>query len=339
MLRIGVEHMSQTLDNQIQEYFTNKRILITGASGYIATNLIDVLKDVDCSMIRLSRKSSLQSVNGVANIVDVHGDIRDENIWIEALNGIEIIYHFAAQTSAYLAEENPIADLEANVLPMLRILEVCQKQLYKPSIIFSGTVTETGITKIVPVNENRQDRPITIYDLHKLMAENYLKYYSEKGIVQGVILRLPNVYGPGPKSSITDRGVLNMIIRKALNSETLTVYGEGVCIRDYIYIDDVVDAFLLATIKINTLNGKHFVIGTGEGHTIAQAINLVADRVAMQCRKRVAIEHVEPSAVLHAIEDRNFVADSKQFSTVTGWRACYSLEKGIDKTIESINQL
>lgn len=330
-----MEHMSQTLDNQIQEYFTNKRILITGASGYIATNLIDVLKDVDCSMIRLSRKNSLQHVDGVANIEDIQGDIRGEHIWKEVLNGTDIIYHFAAQTSAYIAEVNPFADLEANVLPMLRILEVCQKQLYKPSIIFSGTVTETGMTKVVPVNEDRKDNPITIYDLHKLMAENYLKYFSEKDIVQGVILRLPNVYGPGPKSSSKDRGILNLMIKRALSGMTLQVYGSGNQIRDYIYIDDVVCAFLVAAINIEKTNGQHFVIGSSIGFSVSDSIYLVKERVLEKTGKQIDIVNIPPPSTSFLIEERNFIADISRFTSSTGWQPKFSLNNGIDRTIDS----
>lgn len=330
-----MEHMSQTLDNQFQEYFSKKRILITGASGFIATNLIDSLKKVNCTIVRLSRNDSLQPINGVASIKDIHGDIRDENIWIEALNGIDIIYNFAAQTSAYMAEDKPFDDFESNVLPMLRILEVCKNQLYKPNIIFSGTVTETGMTKAVPVNEDRQDNPITIYDLHKLMAENYLKYYSGKGIVKGVILRLPNVYGPGPKSSSKDRGILNLMIKRALSGKTLQVYGSGNQIRDYIYIDDVVCAFLAAAIKIEKTNGQHFVIGSGIGFSLSDSIYLIKERVLEKTGKQIDIANTPPPSTSFLIEERDFIADISRFTSCTGWQPKFSLHNGIDKTIDS----
>lgn len=204
--------------------------------------------------------------------------------------------------------------------------------------MFSGTATEVGIPKSLPVNETQEDYPVTIYDLHKLMAENYLKYYSRQGIVQGTVLRLTNVYGPGPKSSSADRGVINMMMYKALAGEPLTVYGKGDNLRDYVYVKDVVSAFLRATIHMEQLNGKHFVLGSGKGHTIAQAINLVADRVALKTGQRVSVKHIEPPSFQSPIEGRNFIADTRQFTLATGWQAHYPLKDGIDQTLETLSE-
>ncbi len=323
------------MNNQILSYYTGKRILVTGANGYLAANLIHLLKDINCTIVRLSRNSKLLPINGIANIMDIIGDIHAKEIWEQALEDIDIVYHFAAQTSVYVANENPLADLQSNVLPMLNLLESCRSKGMQPIIIFSGTVTEVGIPESLPVNETHGDYPVTVYDIHKLMAENYLKYYSQQGIVQGTILRLANVYGPGPKSSSTDRGIINTMLRKALAGEPLTVYGKGDYLRDYVYVEDVISAFLRAAMHIGQLNGKHFVIGSGEGHTIAQAINLVADRVALKTGKRVSVKHIEPPFVQSAIEERNFIADTRQFTLITGWQTHYSFIEGIDQTLEA----
>lgn len=322
------------IDQDIQ-FFSGKRILVTGASGYLATNLINSLKNVECTIIRLSRDSArLVPINGIANILNITGAISRIEIFEEILKDVDIVFHFAAQTSVYIAAENPLADLEVNVVPMLNLLESCKNMHGKPIIIFSGTVTEAGIPKSLPVNETHEDIPVTIYDVHKLMAENYLKCYSQHGIVYGTILRLSNVYGPGPKSSKADRGVMNMMIHKALVGEPLTVYGEGNCLRDYVYVEDVIFAFLRAAIHIERLNGKHFVIGSGDGHTIVQGINLVADRVAVKTGVRVQVKHIDPPSSQSPIEERNFVADSQQFTKETGWQAHYPLKDGIDRTLE-----
>lgn len=321
------------MTNQILEYFSQKRILVTGASGYLATNLIHSLKDINCTIIRLSRNSKLPTINGIPRIEDKTGDICARETFEQVLNNVNIIYHFAAQTSVYVANNNPLEDFKVNVLPMLHMLEVCRSKNWHPIVIFSGTVTEVGIPKSLPVNESHEDHPITIYDIHKLTAENYLKLYSQQEIVQGTILRLPNVYGPGPESGSADRGVINMMMRKALKGEALTVYGKGDFLRDYVYVKDVISAFLHAAIHIDQLNGRHFVLGTGKGYTINQSINLVADRVAFRTGKRVPVEHIETPSLLSPIEKRNFIADTQQFFHATGWKARYSLKEGIDQTL------
>ncbi len=322
--------------NQLLSSFIDKKILVTGASGYLATNLIAVLKDVNCVIIRLSRGDSLVPIHGKADILDVTGDICTKKTFEELPEDVEIIFHFAAQTSVYVAESNPRVDLEANVLPMLNLLEVCQQKHWRPIVIFSGTATEVGMPEDLPVSESSADKPVTIYDIHKLFAESYLKQYCRQGIIQGTILRLANVYGPGPESSSADRSVINMMVRKALSGEELTIYGKGDFLRDYIYIEDVISAFLRAVVYIEQLNCQHFVIGSACGHTIAEAINLIADRSALKTGKHVLVRHIQPPFGLSVIESRNFVADTQRFAQATGWQAHYSLEEGLDKTLEAL---
>ena len=312
-----------------------KTILITGGAGYLATNIIRLLKDIDCNIIRLDRQEAFFTpVSGRAIVRDVLGDIRERDIWDKILIGVDIVLYLAAQTSVYVANENPHADLKINVLPMLNLLETCRQKKLCPIIIFSGTTTEVGLPLHQPVDETHSDNPITVYDIHKLMAESYLKYFIREGSVCGAILRLANVYGPGPRSSSADRGVLNMMVRRALNGDPLTIYGDGKFIRDYVYMEDVANAFIAAACHINKINGQHFIIGSGDGHTIADAVHLVAARVERKTVKRVQVTHVDPPTKLSPIETRNFVADTKRFTEATDWRASVSLEDGVDRTID-----
>jgi nucleoside-diphosphate-sugar epimerase len=315
--------------------FQGKNILITGGGGYVASRIVGFLQNVDCSVVRFDQPGvHFSPVSGRAEVHDVVGDVREQSIWEKALLNIDIVFHMAAQTSAYEANRNPQDDLKSNVMPMFHMLETCFRKGWQKSILFSSTVTIAGIPIYLPVNENHPENPITIYDLHKQMAEKYLKYYIRQGVVKGAVLRLANVYGPGPKSSRSDRGVLNQMIRRALAGETLTIYGKGDQLRDYIYVDDVAFAFLKAVRNIESVNGRHFVIGSGQGYTIAQAMNLISERVSLKTGKVVNIMHIDAPPTLLAIEDRNFVADTRQFTEATTWKAHYKLVNGIDRTVE-----
>jgi len=224
----------------------SKRLLISGGSGFLGTNLVSQLRDVSCQIVRLGRfrgKTPREDLPWLKNCI---GDVREGEVWEKALSGIDFVFHFAAQTSVYVANQDPAADLQSNVMPMLHLLEVCREKDWKPTVLFSGTVTQAGVPQQLPVDEARPDLPITVYDTHKLMAETYLKLYTRLGVVRGAVLRLANVYGPGPKSSQPDRGILNQIVGKALRGESLHIYGEGQYQRDYVYVDDVSSAFVAA---------------------------------------------------------------------------------------------
>jgi UDP-glucose 4-epimerase len=327
--------MDQTSNNEVLSCFRDKHILITGGGGYLASCIVGLLQDVDCFVVRLDRPGTLFSpVTGRAKVQNIVGDVREMSTWEKALLNVDIVFHLAAQTSAYEANKNPVVDQQINVMPMLYMLETCLKKGWQKVILFSSTVTICGLPVFQPVNENHPDNPITIYDLHKQMAENYLKYYIKHDAVKGAVLRLANVYGPGPKSSRSDRGILNQMIRKALAGEPLTVYGTGDQLRDYVYVEDVALAFLKAASNIESVNGRHFVIGSGQGYAIAQAVSLVSERVALKTGIAVPLIHVDPPSTLLPIEYRNFVADTGQFSEASGWHAKYKLADGIDFTLK-----
>ncbi|MFQ5443755.1 MAG: NAD-dependent epimerase/dehydratase family protein, partial [Nitrospinales bacterium] len=201
-------------------------------------------------------------------------------------------------------------------------------------ILFSGTVTQVGFTTNFPNNEKLCDDPITIYDINKLAAEKYLQYYSRQMGGRSVTLRLSNVYGPGPQSGSADRGFLNMMTHRAIKGEPLTIYGKGQFVRDYIFIDDVVNAFLIAGSKMDVVKGRYYVLGSGKGHTIKQAAEMVKERVLNLIENNVEIRYIPVPEGLSKIETRQFVADASNFKRDTGWEPSVSLQTGIDRTIK-----
>ena len=297
--------------------YKNKTIVVTGSSGFIGSSLIKALKGFPCTIIALDRKT----------------DITGKKTWERVLKNADVLIHLAAQTSAKFANEHPRKDLKTNLIPIVNILETCRDRTVKPDIIFAGTVTQVGLTKTYPVNETTKDQPTTVYDINKLAAEKYLQYYSSHMGGRAVTLRLSNVYGPGPPSS-ADRGILNQMIRKALDGETLTIYGDGRMIRDYVYIDDVVNAFVMAGAHMETLKGNYYVIGSGTGHAIKEMVHAVREQVRSRTGTKSKIIHVPAPEDLSGIEFRSFIADSTAFKKETGWKAKVLLQDGINRTID-----
>jgi UDP-glucose 4-epimerase len=307
------------------------RALITGGRGYLGRSLSDALLRDGLEVTRIGRTPPDRPAPGD----DVVGDVRERGAVEELVRAASVVFHLAAQTSVPVAEQDPAADLAANVTPLVHILDACARSGHRPVVVLASTATACGLPARLPVGDDAVDAPVTIYDLHKGIAERYLRYQAERGVVRGGSLRLANVYGPGPRSGAADRGVLNAMIAKALRGEPLTVYGDGRNIRDYVFVDDVVAAFTLAARHAPALGGRAHVIGAGVGHTIADAVALVAARVLARTGVRAPVVHVDPPRPPSPVESRDFVADSSGFSRATGWTARVKLADGIDRTIES----
>ncbi len=275
-------------------------------------DLITKLQQFESHITCISRNvEQIDNGDGGVELRLIRSGYQDLAEFQDAVQGIDVIYHLASQTSTYVAERDPLADYEANVRPMQLLLEACRITNTHPIVIFSGTSTQCGMPESLPVDDKLADRPITVYDFHKLQAERWLLFFSNQGLVDGVSFRLTNVYGPGPGSSSADRGILNLMIKKALNGGDLTLYGEGNHIRDYIYVDDVVRVFLNAPAQITDLKGRHCILGSGEGTKIRDAISMVAKTVAQKTGITASVKKVEPPTGLLRIECRNFVADTR----------------------------
>lgn len=294
---------------------------MSGASGFIGSNLRARLGAAGASVTAIAR-----------------GGIADQAAWEAALPGGQIIFHLAAQTSVYEAERNPLADWDANVRPLLCLLEACRATGARPLILFAATATQYGLPATLPVDESHADQPVTIYDRHKLAAEGYLEHYCRAGLARGASLRLANVYGPGPVSGSADRGVLNLMMRKALRRQALPLYGTGETLRDYVFIDDVVAAFVAAAVFPEAVSGQHFIVASGRGYTLANALQLVAERAALVTGETVRVESVAAPEGLSPIENRSFVGNPTRLHAATGWAPGVSLVEGIDRTLECLQR-
>lgn len=295
-----------------------KHVAVTGANGYLGSRLVPALTRGGFDVQALARPGA---------------DITDAATWRRAVQA-DAIVHLAAQTSSYKADADPRADFEINVRPIELLIEAAHAANRRPFVVLAGAATQVGLASTLPVGDGVADVPVTAYDKHKLQAEQLVLQASRQGGLDGCALRLANVYGPGPRGA-ADRGILNLMIRRAMRGEDLTLWGDGSFVRDYVFVDDVVDAFVAALQHGPATNGGHFVIGSGQGHTIAEAFGNVAAIAAQRGYPRSRVVQVPFPEHASPIERRHFVADTSAFRAATGWQPYVSLSDGIGRTFAS----
>ena len=322
------------IPESLLDNYKGRTILITGAGGFIGSNLGEFLSNIDCNLILLSR-SELKLKGQKAKIKTRVADLTIPSGWVDLIPETDIIFHLASQTSVYSAEQDPLEDARTNIESMINLLEAVRKSKNQKALIYAGTVTQAGMPEKIPLDENVPDDPITLYDISKLTAERYLMQYIRKGWVRGASLRLANVYGPSRGYSKPGRGILNSIIQRALAGEEIFVYNNGKYIRDYTFITDVIAAFLHAAPYINELNGAYYIISSGKGTTIKDAFQTAIDQTAQYSKGKLELKSKCLPEGFSEIETRNFVGNSTAFCKTTNWSPKFSLEQGISQTINS----
>ena len=316
----------------IQKLSKVSTFTVIGASGYIGSKLVNKLTDSGCNVIRSSRRDTI--TNGDSEFVMAELDSLD--FWLNIVEKSDVIIHLAGNTSINVANDNPALDLNSSVVPIYRLIEACKILRKRPRVVFASTVTAYGFTDNLPVSEATAENPESFYDLHKFFVERQLVLATKLNICDGVSLRLANVYGPSSaNSSANDRGILNKIIGLALAGDIVSLYGGGNYIRDYIYIDDVVDAFILASISSKSA-GEVFNVGSGVGTSVRDAFNAVTQEVYRQTNKIIEMKNMPWPENSPKIDMRNFTASIKKAHTCLGWSPKVSLQTGIATTVKSI---
>jgi len=318
--------------NIIQKLSEVSTFTVIGASGYIGSKLVNKLTDSGCNVIRSSRRDTI--TNGDSEFVTAELDSLD--FWLNIVEKSDVIIHLAGNTSINVANDNPALDLNSSVVPIYRLIEACKILRKRPRVVFASTVTAYGFTDNLPVSEATAENPESFYDLHKFFVERQLVLATKLNICDGVSLRIANVYGPSSaNSTANDRGILNKIIGLALAGDIVSLYGGGNYIRDYIYIDDVVDAFILASISSKSV-GEVFNVGSGVGTSVRDAFNAVTQEVYRQTNKIIEMKDVPWPENSPKIDMRNFTASIKKAHTCLGWSPKVSLQTGIATTVKSI---
>jgi UDP-glucose 4-epimerase len=317
--------------------YSGRTVLVTGGRGYIGSALTQSLAAVDCRIVVLdqSQADAWAPTESVADISFRCGDISNRKTWEEVLPGVDCVFHLAAREYHYRSGYDLGQDLASNALPTLHLLDVCRTQGISPRVVFASSANLFGRVSSLPVNEEHPDDPLTAWAIHKLMAEKYLKLYEDLAGISSATLRLTNVYGPTARTSVVTRVVINHMIAKALAGETLLTYSNHDRVRDYVFLVDVVNAFLLVGAPSVSSGHDMYVLGSGEGHTIGEVWRLIADRVEASTGGQVLVES-DDSVEIELLERRSFVADTSRLTEAVGWKPQTSLAEGIDVTLRAL---
>ena len=320
------------MSRDLHACYAGMTIAITGGRGYLASALTSALEKTSARILVVSR----QELASTSRAACVRADIRTRECWRSIVDRADVVFHLAGNTSVYAAANDPADSLASTVLPLCELAAAARDARRRPRVLYASTATVYGLTDERPVAEDRPLEPITTYDLHKVFAERQLALASSQGFVNGTALRLANVYGPSPgASSSEDRGVLNKVARLAVGGADLRLFGTGNYVRDYVYIDDVVAAFLVAGAH-DDMAGQSFNVGSGTGVTVRDAFHLVTEAARKVTGKDVRVEAAAWPAGADPIEFRNYVADVSRLTRVSGWSPTVPLADGIARLIHSL---
>ena len=243
-----------------------KKILVTGGAGFIGSNTVSRLIEKGYSVTVLDNLSSgklenLSVVRNNPNFSFMQGDIRNKAVLHEAFCGVDAIVHLAALIDVSASVVDPLKTHEVNATGTLNLLQAAEKENTVGKFVFASTTAVYGDAETLPIKENSAPKPISPYAASKVAAEAYCNAFTKCHGLSSVILRFFNVYGPKNEKSPYS-GVITKFLRQALNSEVLTVYGDGKQTRDFIHINDVVDAVVLA-LEAKEVGGEAFNVCTG----------------------------------------------------------------------------
>lgn len=313
--------------------------LITGGCGFLGTSLIRHIQGTGEHTIRVIDNLSVGSrkdLEAVCNFSEqitnpepgevqlIVGDILDEELAFKCCENIDVVVHFAANTGVAPSVENPRMDCMANVIGTFNYLEAARQQAVK-RFVFASSGAPVGEVH-PPIHEELPAHPVSPYGASKLAGEGYCSAYFRTYGLETVALRFGNVYGPG---SLHKSSVVAKFIKLALEGKVLEIYGDGSQTRDFIYIDDLIDAVWKAA-HVKSAAGEIFQIATNSETSLSEMVESLKEVLLAADIKVPEIRYAEKR-----LGDvmRNFSDTSKAKETLE-WKVKVDLETGLKNTLE-----
>ena len=294
--------------------------IVLGGGGFIGTNLCSRLAASGARVRAFSRHFSFP---GAMPGVDLRtGDFSDTDALAAAIEGCDVVYHLVHATPPQPANADMAGDIANNVLPSLALFDICRKLRVKRIVFLSSGGTVYGRAATVPTPETAPTEPIAAYGISKLMIEKYLALHEHLHQTDYRILRVTNPFGPF-QGTRKNQGIVATLIARGLAGEPIEIWGDGSAVRDFIYIDDVVDALELASRDRSEF--RVFNIGRGEGHSLREIVSRIQKLLGQE------LKLVWKDA--RAIDLPVSIVSNRRAAEVLGWLPKTALDEGLEKTI------
>ena len=320
--------------NQTLQQYKGKKVLITGGLGFIGSNLairlVELGADVNIMDAMIPEYGgNLFNIEKIKNDVNInYSNVCDEYSMSYLVKDKEYIFHLAGQVSHIKSLTNPFPDIEMNIKGTAILMEACKKFNRDAVVIRSGTRGQYGPTVKLPVNEEAPTNPKGIYEISNLTAEKMMNVYNNNFGVNCVMLRLTNIYGPRAQMKTHHYGVVNWFIRLAIDNEVIKVFGDGLLKRDFLYIDDCVDALLMSAVEKKSYS-QIFNVGVDIPCNF-----LTLSKKIIDIAENGSWEFAEFSKERAAQEPGDYYSDISKIKKYTGWSPETSLENGLKDTID-----
>jgi UDP-glucose 4-epimerase len=321
----------------IQEYagaYRGSRVLITGGMGFIGSNLAHRLVELDAQVTLVDSLIPIyggnqRNIAGIEHRLRVNiADVRDEYSMNYLVQGQDYLFNLAGQTSHLDSMTDPYTDLEINCRAQLSILEACRKHNPHLKLVYASTRQIYGKPDYLPVDERHLLHPVDVNGVNKMAGEWYHILYNNVYGIRACALRLTNTYGPRMRVKDARQTFLGIWIKRLIDEEPIQVFGDGSQIRDFNYVDDVVEALLLAGAS-SAADGGIFNLGSDETINLRDLAALMID-----INGGGSFEIVPFPPDRKAIDIGDYYADYRLIQGRLGWRPKVPLREGLRRTLE-----
>lgn len=305
-----------------------QKSLILGGAGFIGGNLVRTLvARGERPRVLIRSSSSLAVLEDVLDRIEVfYGDFQDNAVLHQATKDIDVVFHLISTTGPSSKIDSSLDDALTNFLPTIRLVDNCIANGVKKIVYASSGGTVYGEPQIIPIPEEHPLQPKSVYGQSKLTIENLLNFYVRAMALDINVLRISNPFGPG-QNPLKAQGIIAVALNCAYSDRVLQLYGKGEAIRDYIYVDDVIEAMILAAQK----TGSSIVnVSSGTGYSVRDIVQTVEDVSGRIIRKEFI-----PTRTSDV--DVSILCNKRAFE-IYGWTPKVGIEEGLSRLVQTMRE-